>query len=367
MRRIAFPVRTPTSASPARGTLRRSGRPPVRARAFQCRGLRWVVVLWCAHAMPMPATGSDTTGDRDGIPPELVTAEKSTTVIEALRPVAGFDRHDPSNIVLHDGRYWVFYTRNVDDHREVSVHFASSEDGLAWVDHGEALGHGPAGAWDESGTIAPYVVPHDGRFHLFYTGFRNGDLATRDLGCAIADSPAGPWNRCDANPILRRSTDPEAWDSGMLGDSNVVFRKGRWWLYFKSRRADESSSETRIGVAVADHLTGPYRKHPANPLFAGHAFSAWVHRDGIAALCGVVSPAVKWSPDGIHFVDAGEMPNTSTGLYCPANLGDGTNPHGVRWGLERYTENGTRGLRRFDCTMSVQPDQSDAPRPRNQE
>ena len=60
----------------------------------------------------------------------------------------------------------------------------------------------------------------------------------------------------------------------MLGDSNVVFREGKWWLYFKSRRADETHKDTRIGVAVADTITGPYRKHSGNPLFAGHAFSA---------------------------------------------------------------------------------------------
>ena len=287
------------------------------------------------------------------IPAELLQVRKQTTVIEAFRPNPGFDRHDPSNIIRHGGVYWVFYTYNVNNHKLVSIHAASSRDGFVWTDLGGALGRGPSGAWDESGSIAPYVVPHDNRFYLFYTGFRNGDLNTRQLGCAVADSPAGPWQRTES-PILQQSPDVEAWDSGMLGDSNVLYREGRWWLYFKSRKEKETARDTHVGVALADDITGPYRQHPANPLFAGHAFSAWVHGQGVAAACGVISPKIKWSLDGIHFVDAGDMPNTSTGFFCPNNFINGINAKGVHWGLERYTEQGSRGLRRFDCTMRMQ-------------
>jgi beta-xylosidase len=286
------------------------------------------------------------------IPQELLACKVTITQIDAFKPNPQFDRHDPSNIIRHDDLYWVFYTHNIDDHKTVTIHFASSTDGTQWKDMGQAIGCGAPGDWDESGSIAPYVVPHNGRFYLFYTGFRGGNLDTRQLGCAIADSPRGPWTRWRENPILRQNPDPAAWDSGMLGDSNVIFREGKWWLYFKSRRRSETNKQTRIGVAVADVLTGPYRKHPANPLFAGHAFSAWVHRDGVAALCGEISPKIKWSPDGLHFVDAGEMPNSSTGFFCPANFGDGSNHEGVAWGIEVYNKkSGSRGLQRFDCTL----------------
>lgn len=285
----------------------------------------------------------------DSIPGELLVVTKHTTPIEAFRPVPQFDRHDPSNVIRHGERFWVFYTRNSGDHQDVTVHAAFSPDGYHWTDAGEAIGRGAPGSWDESGAIAPYVVAHAGRFYLFYTGFQAGNLATRELGCAIADDPAGPWRRWAANPILRRAPDPAAWDSGMLGDSNVIFRDGRWWLYFKSRRASETNRDTRIGVATAEQITGPYRKHPGNPLFAGHAFSAWLHRDGVAALCGEVTARIKWSRDGLSFVDAGEMPNTSTGLFTPAEKTDPGHLHGFEWGLEAYAENGARGLRRFDC------------------
>ncbi len=282
------------------------------------------------------------------VPSELFGITKSTTVIDAFRPTPKFDRHDPSNIIRYDDRYWVFYTWNVADHKEVSVNFASSSDGYRWKDLGEAIGHGPQGSWDESGAIAPYCVRDQGKFYLFYTGFHGGDLATRELGCAIANHPTGPWIRYQGNPVLRQNPDLSAWDSGMLGDSNVIFREGKWWFYFKSRRDHETSRDTRIGVAIADEITGPYHKHPDNPLFAGHAFSAWPHRNGVAALCGAISPKIKWSPDGLRFVDAGEMSNQSTGLFTPNPDVDKSRLRGFDWGLDVYSNGGSRGLRHFD-------------------
>lgn len=283
------------------------------------------------------------------VPSELTAVRKVTEIIEAFRPSKQFDRHDPSNVIRHGDRYWFYYTRNVGDHRVVSVHAACSTDGHRWTDAGEAIGRGAPGAWDESGAIAPYVVAHADKYYLFYTGFREGNLDTRDLGCAIAEQLGGPWKRCPTNPILRRDPNPSAWDSGMLGDANVLFREGKWWLYFKSRRAGESNQETRIGVAIADQIAGPYRKHPGNPLFSGHAFSAWLHRNGVAALCGFVSPKIKWSLDGLHFADAGDFPNHSTGLFTPDAAADHGQLRGFEWGVEVYDEDGARGLRRFDC------------------
>lgn len=316
---------------------------------------RQALVPLVQGALPWVAPGGALARAVNPPPPELVKPKRKLTPVEAFRPVHGFDRHDPSNIIRQDGRYWVFYTRNAGDHRDVTIHHADSADGLNWRDLGLALGRGEPGQWDESGTIAPCIVPHAGRFLLFYTGFRGGDLATRDIGIAVAGHPSGPWRRHAANPVLRRDPDPAVWDSGMLGDANVLLRGGRWWLYFKGRRAGEGNLQTRVGVASADSPLGPFRRHPANPLFPGHAFSAWVHRDGVAALCGVVSRKVLWSEDGIAFTAVGELENTSTGLYAPGNFTGRANNEGLAWGLEQYAEGATRGLGRIDVDMRVAP------------
>ncbi|MFM9009437.1 MAG: family 43 glycosylhydrolase [Planctomycetota bacterium] len=301
-----------------------------------------VVAVAVVHSASRAARGADEP------PADLARVAVTSTPITAFAPRAGFDRHDPSNVVLWENRFWVYYTHNVDDHRHVTIHHGSSADGLHWEDHGPALEGGVAGTWDESGVIAPYVVIHDGTFHLYYTGFRGSDLATRDLGVATATSPAGPWTRHPGNPVLRRSPQAADWDSGMLGDSNVLHRDGRWWLYYKSGCDGETNLQTRIGVAAAAAPTGPFRRCVENPLFPGHAFTAWPHAGGVAAVCGVVSPKLVGAADGIRFGEAGTLATESTGLLTPD--GDGDPRH--RWGIE--VESGVidgrraRGLRRFD-------------------
>jgi len=81
------------------------------------------------------------------IPAELSNVKQTVTPIAAFIPVPEFERHDPSNIICTEDRYWVFYTLNVDEHREVTVHVASSPDGYDWDDHGLALGPGTPGAY----------------------------------------------------------------------------------------------------------------------------------------------------------------------------------------------------------------------------
>jgi hypothetical protein len=293
--------------------------------------------------------------DMKGIPPELQAPSKTAIDHPAFRAVADFHCHDPSDIVFCDGLYYMWYSRNVDDHRRITAHYATSPDGIEWTLQGEALPPGPEGEWDESGNLAPYVAVAKGRYYLFYTGFSRGDLSTRHLGCAVADTPDGPWRRFQGNPVLRHSKDSAAWDSDMVGDSNLIYRDGRWWLYFKGKRRLEGASQTRIGVATADAITGPYEKHEDNPLFNGHAFSAWVHRDGVAALCGQYWPEVLWSQDGLNFIETGgAMQNSSTGFYCPENFGDGTNWRGVDWGFDVAVAGGVRYLQQFSCSMLVQ-------------
>jgi hypothetical protein len=87
----------------------------------------------------------------------------------------------------------------------------------------------------------------------------------------------------------------------------------------------------------------------------------WVHRNGVAAIGGEVDPpgdaCVRWSADGIHFVEAGVFPNKSTGFYCPENFetgpGAGTNNRGVTWGFDVVRDTIPRYIYRFDYSMAV--------------
>ena len=89
-------------------------------------------------------------------------------------------------------------------------------------------------------------------------------------------------------------------------------------------------------------------------LFDRHAFTAWKHRGGIAALRGKYWPEILWSEDGLDFVDTGgRLKNYSTGLFCPENFEAGDNLRGVEWGFDVVEENGDRSLGRFTCPLMV--------------
>jgi hypothetical protein len=53
---------------------------------------------------------------------------------------------------------------------------------------------------------------------------------------------------------------------------------------YKGRKLGLSPADTNMGFAIAGSPTGPYIKHPSNPVLAsGHEVCVWPHREGIAA------------------------------------------------------------------------------------
>ena len=129
------------------------------------------------------------------IPLELQSPQKSMVDSPVFFHNRDFHCHDPSNIIFYNQLYYVWYSKNVGDHQYVTTYYATSSDGNIWTLKGEALSPGTLGTWDESGNLDPYVVPDNSWFYLFYTGFCDGDLSTRHLGYAVAETPSGPWLR----------------------------------------------------------------------------------------------------------------------------------------------------------------------------
>lgn len=127
------------------------------------------------------------------IPRELCDATKEPYVIdEFISPE--HERHDPSNIIRYDDKYYVWFT----EHTKASfgydtcyVMYATSTDGCDWRIEGKALSAGGPGDWDERYAYTAHVVPHDGKYYLFYTGKR-AESSKPCIGYAVADTPEGP-------------------------------------------------------------------------------------------------------------------------------------------------------------------------------
>ena len=261
------------------------------------------------------------------------------------------ERHDPSNIIRYRGKYYLWYTEHPpeDGFIDTYVQCATSPDGYDWTVQGTALDKGGPSDPDALGALTSYVVPHDGRFYMFYTrvpaDFVNAHKSLRGIGYAVADTPNGPWRK-QPETILWPGED--SWDNLCCDDANLLYRDGKWWLYYKGRTLGDSPRDSQVGVAIADKLAGPYRKHSANPLFKGHAFAAWNHDSGVAAMSGdIEKPVIYRARDGINFDVVAEFDNKSVGLYCPDNFPETANGTEPSWGFD-VARTRPRYIYRFD-------------------
>ena len=304
------------------------------------------------------------------IPPELTRITKVVTPITGIDKAPDVEHHDPSNIIRYDDRYYVWFTEHLSVHlgndgfRDTYIKVATSTDGFHWQVKGLALDKGKPDGPDARGVLTCYIVPADGRWYMFHLAvgpdFSDPQKDKRGLWVAEAETPDGPWRKHLDAPILWPGEDGE-WDELCCDDPNLIFRDGKWCLYYKGRRKAGHPMDSFIGLATADSIAGPYTKHPANPLMTGHAASVWIHRKGVAAIGGEVdtpdNSCVRWSEDGIHFVEAGVFPSKSTGFYCPANFNTGpdagTNNYGVTWGFDVIRNAIPRYIYRFDCSMQI--------------
>jgi len=97
-------------------------------------------------------------------PSELFAVRKTATVIEAFR-----QRPNSTGTILqhhpHKTAIGLLH-RNIGDHRELrcrSPPHLMATIGPIWAKPWTR----PKGSWDESGTIAPYVVANEGKIYLF--------------------------------------------------------------------------------------------------------------------------------------------------------------------------------------------------------
>jgi hypothetical protein len=126
--------------------------------------------------------------------------------------------------------------------------------------------------WDGDVTHNPNLLRHpNGKYYLFYMG-EYGDGQDypmhrnhQRIGVAIADSPAGPWQRFD-DPIVDVSADPTAFDSLCVTNPAAAVRPdGGILLIYKAVQiiaGKPMGGNVRYGAAIAATPEGPYVKTP---------------------------------------------------------------------------------------------------------
>lgn len=275
----------------------------------------------------------------------------------------GVTRRDPSDVIKAGDTYYLWYSKvtkgpGVTDYPSgyaADVWYATSPDGLQWTEQGLAVGKGGAGAWDERGVFTPNILRFGGKFNLYYTAVAAGHQQTpptpTQIGVAVADSPAGPWQKFAGNPILSPSADREQFDSARVDDAALLVRDGRVWFYYKGRMKGKGPGETKMGVAFSDSPTGPFAKY-GEPLHAGHEVMVWPQGNGVASLTTAAGPRiVYYAADGLHFEprDAVKNPPRAPGAWRSDDFENNAHGKGLTWGICHAIKSGDFHLMRFDC------------------
>jgi len=113
------------------------------------------------------------------------------------------------------------YRADADD----QVYLSTSDDGITWTDQGLVLPKGGAEEWDRDGVGAHFVIKHNGKYYMFYTGaWVETDINPRDrifrLGVAISDD-LFTWTKYEGNPVLPLSPDG-LFDSEHIRDAIII-------------------------------------------------------------------------------------------------------------------------------------------------
>lgn len=249
----------------------------------------------------------------------------------------GVVRRDPSSILDVNGRYYIWYTRADQPcipvrHARATdalpahpwdladVWYATSRDGYDWEEQGPAVERGLAGAYDERSVFTPDVLAHAGRYYLVYQVAvePNHRCTPESIAIAWSESPDGPWTKSPAPIVVpddsgeidvhgepEQATVKGSWDSLQVHDPSLLYRDGRFWLYYKGEGIGYHHMESKWGVATSDSPIGPYTKSLLNPVTnSGHEVVVWKYDGGVAGLvnrCGPEKNTIQFAPDGINF------------------------------------------------------------------
>jgi hypothetical protein len=113
------------------------------------------------------------------------------------------------------------------------------------------------------------ALPFDGRWYRIFARWRkstsfNSWVSHSEIACGVGESPIGPWS--DIRTILGRE-ETSAWDAHNFHNPAPIFSEGKFWLFYTGNRGNgefwDHRNHQRIGVAVAEHPFGPWKRFPA--------------------------------------------------------------------------------------------------------
>lgn len=142
-------------------------------------------------------------------------------------------------------------------------------------------GSGKPDSWDRDMVHNPWIIYHDRKFYMYYTGnYGDGTFEyhrfTQRVGLAVSDKPAGPWIRLE-QPLPQ--SQPGSWDELVSCNPSVCqMADGRFIMLYRACSNKDNPhhhGDIVLGAAFADKPEGPFIRH-SEPIFRreGEPFAA---------------------------------------------------------------------------------------------
>lgn len=241
---------------------------------------------------------------------------------------------DP-HVISYRGKYLMYYSVAPDADTGWGVGIAESKDLRKWQPVGIISAEAD---YEAKGFCAPCALVREDTVHLFYQTYGNGK---KDAICHAWSVDGIHFIRNETNPIF--APEVSEWNCGRAIDAEVVFAKGKYFLYYATRTPD--FERQIIGVATA----------PAGTNF---------HRDAWTEACdkAILSPEYPWEETCVEAPSVMQLNGILYMFYAgaynnrPQQIGVATSMDGIHWrkvGNKPFLENGEPGT--WNCCESGHP------------
>jgi hypothetical protein len=237
---------------------------------------------------------------------------------------------DPGAATFYEGKFHMFYNAFNGWPSEVTIRYATSQDGAEWQRENLELSISPDDlAYVKFTALASsLLVEEDGTWVMyFYTWDTLSTSAPGVIGRATAPSPSGPWTP-DAGAVLE--TGPEgAWDEHSVRAPSVVKTENGYVMFYTGMNRSQRQA---IGMATSqDGVHWTKYDDPAtteatdaslaesDPVFVQTEGDAWDSTQ-------VHQPKVVWNSEEYAMIYRSRDPLTRVTGY-----GLATSPDGISW------------------------------------
>ena len=233
------------------------------------------------------------------------------------------------NIVKVGSTYYVPYIETTSN-ANIKLATATDRDG-PWTANVATIFSITGVAWDAgtTGLYAPEIVEHDGTYYLFYSVILSGGVTGSSNAIGVATSATIDGTYVDSGAAVLSPSAAGLWDSRRVGEASAIFQAGQWVMAYMGEDSDLPYQESeKIGIATAPAATGPWTRHPSNPILDFGASGEW--DDALVADPGLIYA------DGYYWMMYAGAPDSTPSTSLSQGLAYATDPLGT-W--TRYTGN----------------------------